>query len=85
MLCYRVRFCLQILQVQIPASLGDCIKLEYLFLNKNNLQGKCGVHATLLLLPGNLRSKILHTRTSIGTESSKKTLGQQLFDCKIFV
>jgi hypothetical protein len=26
---------------QIPASLGNCVKLEDLWLNDNNLQGKC--------------------------------------------
>jgi hypothetical protein len=68
---------------QIPESLGNCIKLERLDLSFNNLEGKCIIHTTIL--PDNLLSKILHTRTFIGTESSEKTLGQQLPDCNIIV
>jgi hypothetical protein len=68
---------------EIPVSLGNCINLTVLRLDYNKLQGKCSIHTTLL--PGNLPSKILHTRTFTGTESSKKTLGQQLPDCEIFV
>jgi hypothetical protein len=68
---------------QIPESLGNCIKLEVLNVDSNKLQGKCSIHATHLLY--NLLSKILRTRTFTGTGSSKKTLGQQLPNCKISV
>ena len=85
----RVHFSLEFLSVvffltgEIPVSLGNCIKLEWLDLSSNKLEGKCIIHTTIL--PGNLLSKILHLRTFIGTESSEKTLGQQLPDCNILV
>jgi hypothetical protein len=68
---------------EIPESLAKCTKLTILRLDRNQLTGKCSIHTTLLLY--NLLSKILRTRTFLGTESSKKTLGQQLPDCKILV
>jgi hypothetical protein len=68
---------------EIPASLGNCIKLKTLWLHRNQLTGERVVYATLS--PENLLSKILHTRTFTGTESSEKILKQQLPGCSITV
>jgi hypothetical protein len=84
----RVHFSLDFLKSfflagQIPKSIGHCTGLKELGLAGNQLEGILSHPKTLL--PENLHSKILHTRTFTGTESPKRILNQQLPNCSIIV
>ena len=84
----RVHFSLDFLKSfflagQIPKSIGNCKGLKELGLAGNQLEGILSHPKTLL--PENLHSKILHTRTFTGTESSEKILNQRLPKCRIYV
>ena len=48
---------------EIPVSLGNCFNLMEVDLGDNKLEGKCTCSAHTTILPDNLLSKILHTRT----------------------
>ena len=65
----------------IPGSPGNCINLKEINLRRNKLTGTCRIHT--ILLPENLHSKILLTRTFTGTGSSKKILNRRLPSCYI--